>query len=397
MDVAQVEGDEEFRQELRSFLERHRPDKAPKDSAGRLAWQRAWFATLSDHGYAAPAWPKAWGGMELPLTQQLVYHEEMTLAGTPGHPAGNSSIVGPTIIVHGTDAQRERFMKPMIRCDELWAQAWSEPNAGSDLPALATRAVRDGDHYVVTGQKIWSTRAQICDWAFALVRTGTPESRQNGLTYLLVDLRTPGIEVRSIRDMTGSSHFSEIFFDEARVPVANRVGEEHGGWRIARTSMGHERSTSHLAADVRYRRILAELTEVVRRAGLAGDPLVRQRLARLNTDIRLLRVNGTRVLSNVLQTGEPGPSASISRLYHSLFEQRLHEFAVDVLGLHGLLDPRDPHSVERGRWVYGFLVTRASTIGAGTAEIQRNTIAERVLGLPHDPAGPGGPDPTPPA
>jgi alkylation response protein AidB-like acyl-CoA dehydrogenase len=385
VDFSLTDEDEAFRADIRDFLKRHHPGKAPRGADAVLQWQRDWAALLSDEGYAAPGWPKEFGGMELPLPQQLVYHEEMTLARVPGHPSANSFIVGPTLIKHGTPEQHDRFLRRLLRADDLWCQGWSEPDAGSDLPSLKTRAVRDGDDYVVTGQKIWTSASVNADWMFALVRTGTPESRQHGLTYLLIDMRSPGLTVRPITDMSGGSHFSEVFFDEVSVPVGNRIGEENGGWSIARTSIGHERSTAFIAQDIRYRRIVRELIELAQENGASKDPLVRQQLAQLEIEVRLLGLNGMRSLSTVLKGGEPGPESSISRLFHGQFEKRLHEVAVDVTGAYGLLDRKDPHSVQRGRWVWGMLRTRASTIGAGTAEIQRNTIGERVLGLPYEP------------
>ena len=229
--------DEAFRAELQDFLRRHHPGREPRDD--RLAFRKQGAATLADEGWAAPAWPKEWGGMDLPLTQQLVYHEEMTLAGVPAHPSGTSFIVAPTIIRHGTTAQRQRFLKPLIRADELWCQGFSEPGAGSDLQSLRTRAVRDGDDYVVNGQKVWTSGAPVADWMFALVRTGSEESRQHGITYLLLSMHSPGVTVRPLRDMTGDAGFAEVFFEDVRVPVDQRVGEENHGWAITRTSLGH--------------------------------------------------------------------------------------------------------------------------------------------------------------
>ena len=385
MDFGFSPEDEAFRHDLRDFLESHPAGRSPRDRACRLTWQRQYQATLADAGYAAPAWPTEWGGMDLPLTQQLIYHEEMTLARAPGPPTPNVNIVGPTIILHGTQAQKERYLRPMIRAEELWCQGFSEPDSGSDLASLRTRADRDGDEYVVNGQKIWTSGGPVADWIFALVRTGTPESRQHGISYLLIDLKTPGVTVKPIRDMSDRKHFSEVFFDDVRVPVQNRVGDENGGWAIARTSLGHERSTAFVAAQHRYRRIVDELADLARDIGVIRDPLIRQKLARAEIDVRLLGLNGLRVLSDVLRTGEPGPASSVTRLFHGEFERRLHEVALDVIGARALLGASDPRSVQNGRWVWGFLRTRASTIGAGTAEIQRNTIAERVLGLPHEP------------
>jgi alkylation response protein AidB-like acyl-CoA dehydrogenase len=376
-----------FRERLRAFLQANDPGRPPKDPAGRLRQQRDWAALLVDQGFAAPSWPKQWGGMALPPAEQVIYHEEFAKVRRPAHPGSGIFVVGPTIIKHGTDAQRERFLRPGLRGDIVWVQGFSEPEAGSDLPSLRTQADRDGDHYVVSGQKIWITNARNADWLFALVRTGSRESRQHGISYLLIDMSSPGVTVRPLRDMTGGSSFCEIFLDRVRVPVANRVGEENEGWKIARTSLGHERSTAGVAQGMRYRRIVDELHELARDLGRTRDPRTRQLLAAIEIDVRLIILNNTRTLSIVLAGSDPGPVSSIGRLMFTEFEKRLHELAVDLIGAPSMLAPADPHSVQRGRWVTGFLATRASTIGAGTAEIQRNTIAEQVLGLPReDPA-----------
>lgn len=373
-----------FREELRAFLRANDPGRAPKDPAERLAWQRRWSALLVDEGIAAPSWPKRWGGMELSLTGQVIYHEEFAKVRRPAHPGAGIFVVGPTIIQHGTDEQRERFLRAGLRGDSIWVQGFSEPEAGSDLPSLRTRADRDGDAYVVSGQKIWITNARNADWLFALVRTGSRESRQDGISYLLIDMASPGVTVRPLRDMTGGSSFCEIFLDQVRVPVANRVGQENEGWKIARTSLGHERSTAGVAQGMRYRRIVDEIHALAAELGRTGDPRVRQLLAGIEIGVRLVVLNNTRTLSTVLAGSDPGPVSSIGRLMFTEFEKRLHELAVDLIGAPAMLSPDDKHSVQRGRWVTGFLATRASTIGAGTAEIQRNTIAEQVLGLPRD-------------
>jgi len=382
---ARAASDEEFRAEFRTWLADNHPGRPPKGRLPALDWQRAFTARLYDAGRAMPSWPVEWGGMDLPLTRQIIYHEEMARARLVAQPTNNVGIVGPTLIRHGSAAQCERFLRRMVRADDLWCQGFSEPDAGSDLPSLNTAAERDGEDYVVTGQKIWTSHADVADWMFALVRTGPPGSRERGITYLLIDMRSEGITVRPLRDLTGGSRFNEVFLDRVRVPAGQRVGEHNGGWPIARTSLGHERSTAHSAAAVRYRRIVDELFALARAGGLVSDPVVRQRLAEAETDVRLLIWGGMRMMAAVLASGDPGPASSVTRLFHAGFEQRLHELALLVLGPNALLARGDPEAVEGGRWQWGFLTTRASTIGAGTAEIQRNTIAERVLGLPRDP------------
>ena len=374
----------DFRTHVSEFLKANDPGRAPRDPAQRLEWQRSWAALLVDEGLAAPSWPKRWGGMELPLAEQVIYHEEFAKVKRPPHPGSGITVVGPTIISHGTDDQRQRFLRPGLRGDVIWVQGFSEPEAGSDLPSLRTRAIRDGNDYVVSGQKIWITNARNADWLFALVRTGTQGSRQDGISYLLIELASSGVTVRPLRDMTGGSSFCEIFLDEVRVPVGNLVGAENEGWRIARTSLGHERSTAGVAQGMRYRRIVDELHALAAELGRNKDARIRQALAAIEIDVRLIVLNNTRTLSTVLAGSDPGPVSSIGRLMFTEFEKRLHDLAVDVVGAPSMLAPSDPHSVQRGRWVTGLLATRASTIGAGTAEIQRNTIAEQVLGLPRE-------------
>lgn len=392
-----LDGDDEFRERLRAFLADHHPGRRPKDPAERLAWHKAWLATLFDAGYAGPSWPREYGGMDLSFARQVIYQEEYARARVPGPLGTGVGIAAPTLITYATPEQKERFLRPMLRGDAIWAQGYSEPGAGSDLQALRTTARREGGGpddldavYVVNGQKGWNSSAEIADVIFTLVRTGPPESRHNGVSYLVVDAHAPGVTVRPLRDLTGDAHFCEIFFDDVRVPVANRIGVENGGWPLVRTSLGHERAAGAMKQAAMYRRVLDELIELAHERGTTQDPLVRDRLADLEMRVRIMRYTGMRTIADILAMGEPGPASSTSRLFIAAVEQDLHEFAVEMLGSYGVLGRRDPHAVQRGRWVWGFLRTRASTIGAGTAEIQRNTIAEQVLGLPRDPAMPTG-------
>ncbi|MFF7474208.1 acyl-CoA dehydrogenase family protein [Streptomyces sp. NPDC008092] len=390
-----AETDEQFRTRLRTFLTQHHPGRRPKDPAERLAWHRNWLRTLYDAGYAGPSWPREYGGMDLPFARQVGYQEEYARARVPGPLGTGPGIAAPTLIRYGTPEQKERFLRPMLRGDTVWAQGYSEPEAGSDLPALRTTAHRAGGgpddpraEYVVNGQKVWNSSADIADILFTLVRTGPPDSRQDGISYLLIDAHAPGVTVRPLRDLTGDAHFCEIFFDDVRVPAADRIGAENGGWPLVRTSLGHERAAGAMNQAARYRRVLDELIELAHERGATADPLVCDRLADFEIRVTIMRLTGMRTIADIMAKGEPGPASSTARLFIVTFEQELHEFALELLGPYGILGRRDPHAVQRGRWVLGFLRTRASTIGAGTAEIQRNTIAEQVLGLPRDPAMP---------
>ncbi|MBF6207401.1 acyl-CoA dehydrogenase family protein [Streptomyces gardneri] len=382
------ESDEEFRARFRAFLQESHPGRGPKDPQERVAWQRAWQATMFDRGFAGPSWPVEYGGMDLSFPKQVIYQEELTRARVPRALGTGQGIVAPTIVAYGTEDQRNRWLAPMLRGDKIWVQGYSEPGAGSDLPGLTTSARREGDEYIVNGQKVWTTQGPLADVIFALVRTGTRESRQEGITYLVIDAHAPGVQIRELRDITGGHAFGEIYFDDVRVPVADRIGEENGGWPLVRTSLGHERAAGAMNQAANYRRVLDEFIELLRERGLDRDPLVRDRIAELETEVRIMRYNAIRVVSDIIAKGEPGPASSVSRLLITRFEQRLHEFAVEALGPAGLVGRGSVHAVQRGRWLYGFLRTRASTIGAGTAEIQRNTVAEQVLRLPRDPGMP---------
>jgi alkylation response protein AidB-like acyl-CoA dehydrogenase len=376
---------ETFGEQLRAFLTENHPGPPPRDRAGLLTFQRAWQATLYEAGWIAPGWPRRWGGMGLPLPLQAVYHREVALARVPVPPTNFVGIVGPTILLHGTDAQRRRYLAPLLRADELWCQGFSEPDAGSDLAALRTRAVLDGDSYRVDGRKIWTSKAAIADFMLLLARTGTSASRSAGISAFILRMNSPGVSVRPLRDMTGSAYFAEVTLDAVEIPAANRIGAHNDGWRAAKATLGHERSTALTAAGVRYQRVVKDLIDLARRRDGLRCATSRQRIARLITGARLLELNGNRALALALESAEPGPMSSVNRLQHSRFEQDLHEAALALLGSDGLLAAEDPSLGADARWVRGFLRTRASTIGAGTAEVQRNTIAEKVLGLPPEP------------
>jgi alkylation response protein AidB-like acyl-CoA dehydrogenase len=370
-------GANDWRARLRLFLAEHAERPRLDDPVEKLAWTRAWHGALADAGLAAPNWPPEVGGLDLTPAEQVEYHRLMTEAKAPPHPTPISFIVAPTLIVHGTPVQRERYLRPLLRADELWCQGFSEPGAGSDLTSLTTRAERVGDSYRVNGQKVWTTGGDRADWMFALVRTGPAGPGGAGITYLLIPMSAPGITMRPLRDLTGGKHFAEVFFDDVEVPVENRVGEEGEGWRIARTSLGHERTTAFLSTEYALRRQLGKVTELAVRTGAIEDALVRQELARAEASLRVLAANASRALNELLGGGDPGPLSSMNRLVRAEFEQQLYKLATRIEGPDAVL--------AGGRWVHGYLMTRASTIGAGTAEIQRNTIGEKVLGLPREP------------
>jgi acyl-CoA dehydrogenase len=381
---------DDWRQHLRELMadfgRRQAEAKAKAKADGvkfdRTNAARAWQAELVDNGLAGPGWPKSVGGLELSLEDQLDYYRMTSAAGMPAHPCQMSFILAPVLIKFGTERQRERFLRPLLRADEFWCQGFSEPGAGSDLASLSTRAVRDGDVYRVNGQKVWTTMADKADWMFALVRTGAAGRGSDGITYLLIPMDSAGITVRPLRDISGGADFAEVFVDDVEVPVENRVGEEGMGWSIMRTSLGHERATAFLADEFKHRRTVDQVLDLLLTQGLDSDPLVRQEIARMESGVRAIAANSARALDAVLRGEDPGGVASVNRLVKSEFEQQMHTLALRAAGPYGMLGSRAPHAVDGGRWTYGYLKTRASTIGAGTAEIQRNTIAESVLGLP---------------
>jgi acyl-CoA dehydrogenase len=358
--------------------------KAAADGAklDRVETARAWHAELVDNHLAAPGWPKSVGGLELGLEDQLDYYRMTTAAGAPPHPCALSFIVAPTLIQHGTQAQKDRFLRPLLRADEFWCQGFSEPGAGSDLASLSTMAVRDDDVYRVTGQKVWTSMADRADWMFALVRTGPPGRSTDGITYLLIPMDSAGITVRSLRDISGAAHFAEVFLDDVEVAVENRVGAEGEGWSIMRTSLGHERATAFLADEFKYRRTADQVIKMIVSRGLDTDRMVRQDVARLEAGVRTIAANSARALAAVLRGEDPGGVASVNRLVKSEFEQHMHALALRAAGPYAALGSRAADAMDKGRWTFGYLMSRATTIGAGTAEIQRNTIAETVLGLP---------------
>jgi acyl-CoA dehydrogenase len=377
---------DDWRQRLQKlmadFSQRQSEARAAGTKIDRIAVARAWQAELVDNGVAGPGWPKSAGCLELSLEDQLDYYRMTSAAGVPAHPCQVSFIVAPVLIKYGSPQQQQRLLRPLLRADEFWCQGFSEPGAGSDLASLSTRAAREGHVYRVTGQKVWTTMADLADWMFALVRTGAPGRGSEGITYLLISMRSPGITVRPLRDISGGAHFAEVFFDDVEVPVEQRVGEEGEGWSIMRTSLGHERATAFLADEFKHRRTADQVLDLLVEQGLDWDPAVRQEIARMESGVRTIAANSARAFDAVLRGEDPGGVASVNRLVKSQSEQQMHTLALRAAGPRGMLGSRAAGAVDGGRWTYGYLKTRASTIGAGTAEIQRNTIAVSVLGLP---------------
>jgi alkylation response protein AidB-like acyl-CoA dehydrogenase len=329
------------------------------------------------------SWPKEYGGRGAGIIQQAIFQEEWARAEAP--PLVNVLglyLIGPTIIAAGTAAQKERFLSKILSAEEIWCQGFSEPNYGSDVAGLATKAVLDGDHFVVNGQKIWTSYAHVADWCLLLVRTDTNVPKHKGITALLVDMKSPGVEVRPLKQITGDASFNEVFFSNVRVPVANVLGEVNQGWQTAITTLMNERANLGGSTYIGFKRNLDALIERVRASKrnskpTSQDPLVRQKIAQAFLELEVFRLNNTRSLSQISKTGHPGPEGSILKIFWSEYNQRFQQTAMEALGPHAQL-----HGFDDGEWAFNYLRTRANTIEAGTSEILRNIVAERVLGLP---------------
>jgi len=388
MDLNLTAAEQKFRDEFRAWLQANVP--APWAGAvtsenrdDHIAYLRKWQRTLFEGGWAGIAWPKKFGGRGATLMEQAIFQEELALADAP-HLIGTIglSLVGPTIIAMGSEEQKKRYLAPILSGDEIWCQGFSEPNAGSDLASLGTKAVRDGEDFVVNGQKIWTSFAQIADYCLLLVRTDSDAPKHKGITCLLVDMHTPGISVRPLRQMSGDAGFNEVFFSEARVPVTQVLGTVNNGWTTAMTALMNERANLGTGIQVLFRRNLNALiarSRTIDRNGrpASADPVVRQKLAQAYLELEVLRLNTNRALTSLSKSGTPGAEGSIQKVYWSEMNQRTQQIAQEILGPYGQLIDFDD-----GMWQYSYLRSRGNTIEAGTSEVQRNIIAERVLGLP---------------
>ena len=342
---------------------------------------KEWAGKLHEAGYAGLTWPKDHGGAGAPYTHQAIFLEESARAEPPEHIGViGLGMAGPTIIAHGTEKQKDRHLSKILSGEEVWCQGFSEPGSGSDLASLRTKAEKDGDHYIVNGQKVWSSFAHIADWCILLVRTDASGAKHQGITYLLVDMHSPGVEVRPLHQITGDPEFNEIFFTDVRVPIENIIGEENEGWRVAMTTLLHERGTLGFALTARLEVMTRKLIELAREVGATDDPLVRDRLAQQWTELQALKFTNYRALTTLVKTGIPGPEGSIAKLHWSESNQRLTKLALRILGPLSQLEGED--GPWNGFWQYHQLRSRGNTIEAGTSEVLRNIISERVLGLP---------------
>jgi alkylation response protein AidB-like acyl-CoA dehydrogenase len=392
MDLNLTAEEKQFRDELRTWLKANVPkdwnEWREKPIEESFTYLRAWQRKLYEGGWAAVSWPKEYGGRSASLMLQSIFWEEMARVEAP--PMANSlglGLIGPTIIAYGTDAQKERHIPKILSAEEIWCQGFSEPNAGSDLASLQTEARLDGDHYVVNGQKVWMSYGWVGDWCELVVRTDANVPKHKGLTVLLIDMKSPGVEVRPLRQMTGESEFGEIFFRDVRVPKENVLGQLNDGWNVAVSTLMYERGSYGARLHLIFKRNIGRLIELARtlqRNGhtAAQDPLMRQKLAQCYAEIEIMRLNQMRAFSRITATGVPGPEGSIQKIFWSELNQRVQQIAQELLGPYGQLQAGDPLAPDKGIWSYGYLRTRGNTIEAGTSEVQRNIIGHFVLGLP---------------
>ncbi len=396
LDIDLSEPDATFARDWSTWLDAHLPAMQAKlisatTEAEKRQLARDWQAQMAAGRWAAIGWPTEFGGRAATARQQLLFYLSSAerrvppLAGRIG-----LNLCGPTLIAHGSPEQRQRFLPPMLDGRQVWCQGFSEPEAGSDLASLRTRGVVDGDTLVITGQKIWTSGAQHADWMFALVRTDPDAPKRHGISFVLIPMTAAGVEVRPIRQISGDAGFNEVFLESVRVPLTNVVGELNGGWNVTRTTLANERAILFLGQQMALTATLSKaITQAVTpdRHGIraADDPHLRDRIAQAWIDVELVRLNGLRNLANVLAGKEPGPEGSMSKLFGQHVEQQIHELALDLGGEFAILDSGAADAPNRGKWALGWLRTRASTIGGGTTEIQRNVLAERVLGQPRDP------------
>ncbi len=392
MDLNLTPEETKFRDELRTWLEANVPkdwgEWREKPLEESFPYLRAWQRKLYEGGWAAVSWPKEYGGRGATLMEQSLFWEEM--AGVEAPPMANSlglGLIGPTIIAYGTDEQKKRFIRKILSAEEIWCQGFSEPNAGSDLAALQTEARLDGDHYVVNGQKVWTSYGWIGNWCELVVRTDSNVPKHKGLSVLLIDMKSPGVEVRPLKQMTGESEFNEIFFRDVRVPVANLLGKVNDGWNVAVSTLMYERGSYGARLHLIFKRAITRLIELSHEFQKDGhpaaqDPITRQKLAQCYAEIEIMRWNQLRAFSRVTATGVPGPEGSIQKIFWSELNQRLQQIAQEMFGAYGQLLAGDKDAVDNGIWSYGYLRTRGNTIEAGTSEVQRNIIGHFVLGLP---------------
>ena len=376
MDLSLTESEAAFRDEVRTWLQENHPGPSPEgDDQAEFEFRRSWQRKMHEAGWAGISWPEEYGGKGATLIEQAIFNEELARESVPA-PANVLGLVmgGPVVIAHGTDDQKERWLEPILSGDEIWCQGFSEPESGSDLASLKARAVKSNGGWKVTGQKVWTTYAHEAKWCMLLARTDQDAPKHKGITYFILDMEQPGVEVRPLRQITGEAEFNEIFMEEAEVPDENVIGDVGGGWQVAITTLMFERAGLGAAAVMGLRRTLNDLIALVKERGLEDDPLVRQRVAEFHIGIEAMRLGALRTLTATMKTGIPGPEGSLGKWQWAKYNQAMTEMASEVAG---------PDGVKVGtETTYRFLRSRANSIEGGTTEVLQNIIAERVLGLP---------------
>ena len=392
MDLSFTPEQEAFRRRVRTWIKANLParerDAQPLDAADpkRLRVLKDWQRKLYDAGYVGMGWPKEFGGQGADVVQQTIVSEELVVARAPGL-IGMMGIlmVGPTLIQHGTDEQRRRHLPKILTAEEIWCQGYSEPGSGSDLASLKTRAELVGDEFVINGQKVWTSNAQFADWMFCLVRTDPTAPKHRGISYVLIDMRSPGISVRPLIQMTGDAGFNEVFFENVRVPRHNLVGELNQGWLVANATLAHERNM--LGMTTRTQQMfnsLLRLAQSCQRGGrpAADDPVMRQKLADLMIRVEAMKYHSFRQLTDAIKKRSPGIGASVNKLVSTELNHDIAATALEVMGSYGTLARTSRHVLNRGTWPFEFMFTLGLVIGGGTSQIQKNIISERGLGMP---------------
>jgi alkylation response protein AidB-like acyl-CoA dehydrogenase len=376
-----------FRADVRAWMEAHVPKEPLVTLECREGYDQhvAWERTLASGNWGMVTWPEAYGGRGLDLIQWLIFEEEYFRAGGPNRANQNGIfLLGPTIMEFGTEAQKKRFLTPMAKGEVIWAQAWSEPGAGSDMAAISSKAVRDGDHYVITGQKTWSSRAAFADWGFGMFRTDPDSKRHKGLTFILFDINSPGITRRPIRQLHGDTGFAELFFDEVRVPVENCLAGEGEGWNVAMATAGFERGLM-LRSPGRFQATAKRLIDLYRQHEAEASPAAREAVLQAWMAAQAYAYNTYAVAAKIMDGGKIGAEASLNKIFWSELDRAMHRTAMQLLGAHAELKRFDDGSVNQ--WLEGYIFSLSGPIYAGSNEVQRNITAERLLGLPRVGAG----------
>ena len=390
MDLTLSPSEEGFRDEVATWLRANNPGPEPEGSLDEvMAFRGDWQRKLHAAGWAGISWPKEFGGRGATMIEQAIFTGEAAAQEAPS-PANVLGLAmgGPVVIAHGTEAQKSRYLEPILTGDEIWCQGFSEPESGSDLASLKTRAVKDGDEWVVTGQKVWTTFAQYAKWCMLVARTDPDAPKHKGLTYFLMDMKQDGVEAKPLVQITGEGEFNEVFINEARIPDENVVGQVGEGWNVAITTLMNERAGLAFGAIAAIHNSLAKLatlaTEVREEGGTSAseDAYFRQKIAQLFIEAETMRLNAYRGLTKTMESGIPGPEGSLGKWQWADINQRIAELALDIEGAYAPLMRGDEHVIAGGAWQYSFLRSRANSIEGGTTDILKNIIAERVLGLP---------------